>query len=161
MKTILLDFDPYYINQGDPDFGNIQFKNKTTVKSYGCAVCCASMIICKALNLRAAADKQAVIKKVIADATNEGGLVTWTNINYNGRVFKFTKNADYWSMLWDNEPSICKLNGHFVVLNGFDMNKAGYEILLIKDPGVKANTNLAQPMAKYGQGFLDMIALKA
>jgi len=159
MKYTSIDIDKYYINQADPSFADIQFKDKTTIKSYGCAVCCASMIICKKLNLTSDADKQAVIKKVITDCTNANGLITWTDINYSGRVFKFSKNVDYWGMLWENEPSICKLNGHFVLVNGFDLNKAGYEILLIKDPGARANTNLSQPMQKYGSTFLDMISL--
>ena len=161
MKDKLIDFEKFYINQGDPDFADIQFKNRTTVKSGGCAVCCAAMIICKSLNLTSAADKQAVIKKVIADTTNDGGLVTWADIKYNGRTFRFVKNVDYWGMLWENEPSICKLNGHFVLVNGFDMNKMGYDMLLIKDPGARLNSNLQQPMQRYGSPFLDMISLKA
>ena len=160
MKDIQIDFDKFYINQGDPNFADIQFKNKTKVRAYGCAVCCVSMIICKTLNLISTSDKQAVVRKVIADATNANGLLTYSDVNINGKVFKFKKGIDHEVALQNNEPSICKLNGHFVVINGYDSNKTGYEAYLVKDPGAMANKNLWQPMKKYGEKINDIITLK-
>jgi len=160
MKNLIIDFDKYYINQADPNFANIQFKNKATIHSYGCGVCCASMIICSLLKLTSTADKQDVIKKVIADATNSEGLLTYSNINYRGCVFKFEKIKDLALLLLGNEPGICRLNGHFVLINGYDLSKKDYEAYLIKDPGAAANSNLRQPMKKYGIAIKDKIALR-
>jgi len=160
MDYIWLNFDEYYINQGDPGFADIRFKNNTTIKSYGCGVCCAAMIVCKTLDLTQTGDKQAVIKKVIADATNADGLLTYSNVTYDGVVFKFIKNTDYMTSFDLCQPSICKLNGHFVLVNGFDSNQNAYEAYLIKDPGASANRNLQQPMQKYGSAIKDTIALR-
>ena len=160
MKDILINFDRFYINQTDPDYANILFKNRTTIKSYGCGVCCTAMIICRILNLAEVKDKQSVIKKVITDATNAAGLLTYAKINFNGKVFKFTKGIDSNKLLLKNEPSICKLNGHFVLIHGYDSSKQQFEAYLIKDPGVAANRNLQQPMQKYGAEIKDMIAVR-
>ena len=160
MKDILINFDKYYINQGDPNYGNILFKNKTTVRSYGCGVCCASMIICRSLNLTEIKDKQDVVKKVIADATNSSGLLTYANINFNGNTFRFIRGIDSAGLLLKNEPSICRLNGHFVLIVGYDTSKQQYEAYLIKDPGAAANRHLRQPMLRYGNEIKDKIALR-
>lgn len=71
MKDVNINFDSYYINQGDSSFKDIPFKgNSGNVGQSGCGVCCAAMIICRELELTSNADKAAVIKKVIADSTN-------------------------------------------------------------------------------------------
>ena len=160
MKDVSLNFDKYYINQGDPDYANIRFKNSTKISSYGCGVCCIAMIICKTLNLTTVADKQAVIKKVIADATNADGLLTYADINYKGKVFKCAKAADLGLVIQENEPGICRLNGHYVLINGYDTTRPRFEAFLIKDPGAFLNFNLAQPMKKYGEAIKDRITVK-
>ena len=160
MKDILINFDKYYINQGDPSYANIQFKNCTTIKTYGCAVCCAAMIICQALKLEGVPDKQAVIRKVIADATNGAGLLTYANISFGGALFKFTRGIkDLGPVIQSGTPGICRLNGHFVLVVGYDSSKPGLSAFLIKDPGAVANRNLAQPMEKYGREIKDRITL--
>ena len=160
MKDILINFDKFYINQGDPNFADIRFKNNATVRIYGCGVCCASMIICKTLDLINISDKQDVIRKVIADATNAKGLLTYSKIEYDGKVFKFKKGIVPAAALEDNEACICKLNGHFVVINGYDSSKTGDEAYLVKDPGSAVYKNLRQPMQKYGEIIKDIIKLE-
>ena len=118
------------------------------------------MVICRAYGLTETGDKQAVVKQVIADATDANGLLTYANVNYGGTVFTFTKNTDYRASLDICQPSICKLNGHFVLVIGTDANRPDYEAYLIKDPGAAANNNLKQPMQKYGASILDMMAFR-
>jgi hypothetical protein len=89
VKDIIIDFDDYYINQGASSFANIKFKNGTTVGKYGCGVCCAAMIICREKGLTSNTDKANVIKKVIADSTNNNGDLNYNTITYDGTSFNY------------------------------------------------------------------------
>jgi len=112
------------------------------------------------LGLAGVADKQSVIRRVISDSTNAHGLMTYSNVTYNGQVFKFTIINTRLPALMNNEPVICQLPGHFVVVNGYDSKKSGDEAYLIKDPGASANSKLLQPMKKYGADIRKMFTLK-
>jgi hypothetical protein len=160
MTNVNLDFDRYYINQGDANYSSITFKNKTTVGAYGCGVCCAAMIICKKLGLTSVADKRSILQKVIADATNNNGLLTYSPVSYNNTTFTFnTGVADMAQQLLYSKPTICQLNGHYVLVKGYNTSQSGYSAYLIKDPGAMANSNLQQPMNTYGSTIIKKISL--
>ena len=152
MKDVNINFDSYYINQGDSSFKDIPFKgNSGNVGQSGCGVCCAAMIICRELELTSNADKAAVIKKVIADSTNNKGELTYSPITYDGKTVTWTTVSDMAAQINNEVPVICQLSGHYVLVNGFDTSETGFSAYLIKDPGARANTNLAQPMEEYGE----------
>ncbi len=163
MIDINIDFEKYYINQADSNFATIKFKDgKSTIKDSGCGVCCAAMIICKEKDLTSNAGKIDVINEVIKQSTNNDGLLTYQPITYDGTKFVWSTISDMAGELEKNgKPSICQLPGHYVLIKGTDTSKSGYERYLIKDPGKKANTNLAQPMKTYGETIKSKRTLKA
>lgn len=161
MRDVNIDFDNYYINQGASSFKNIPFKNDSTVGEAGCGVCCAAMIICKEKGLTSDADKANVIRKVIDDSTNNNGDLTYSTITYGGTKFSWSTTSDMAAELNGNEPVICQLPEHYVLVNGFDTSKSGFAAYLIKDPGARANTNLAEPMKTYGETIKSKRMLKA
>ena len=161
VKDIIIDFDDYYINQGASSFANIPFKNGTTVGKYGCGVCCAAMIICREKGLTSNADKANVIKKVIADSTNNNGDLNYNTITYDGTSFKWGTTTDMAAEVDKGIPVICQLPGHYVLVNGLDTNETGFSAYLIKDPGARGNTNLAEPMDTYGDTIKSKRTLKA
>jgi len=155
------NFRNYYLNQGASDFASIQFKNGTTVKSYGCAVCSIAMIICWKLGLTATADKVKVVKKVIADATNSSGdLLKNPSVTYGGLTVYGSNITDMHAQILAKKPAICRLNGHYVLVTGYDDSKTGFNAYLIQDPGSSANTNLSQPMAKYGTTIVEKLKVE-
>ena len=161
MRDVNIDFNDYYINQNASSFKDIRFKNNTTVGTYGCGVCCAAMIICKEKGLTSDSDKASVIRKVIDESTNNNGDLTYNTITYGGTKFNWSIVSDMAAEIDNNTPVICQLNGHYVLVNGFDTSKSGFSAYLIKDPGARTNTNLAEPMETYGETIKNKIVLKA
>ncbi|MDR1642630.1 MAG: hypothetical protein LBT59_23315, partial [Clostridiales bacterium] len=158
MEPVNIDLKPYYINQFDANFKKIRFANNSKVGQYGCGVCCAAMIICWKLDISTVNGKQSVLKKVIADATNFNGSLVYTNVACRGRVFQFdTHVVDMAGSILKREPAICHLNGHFVLVTGYDPSKPGFEAYIVLDPISKKNTNLKEPMRKYGSKIIKKI----
>jgi hypothetical protein len=130
------------------------------VGKFGCGVCCAAMIICWKLDIYTVSGKQSVVKKVIADATDGNGSLVYTTVYYAGKEFEFdTHLVDMAGSILKGQPAICHLNGHFVLVTGYDPNRDGFEAYVIKDPASRKSRNLKQPMKWHGKKIIKKISL--
>lgn len=150
IKSVNLNYDKYYINQGDTNFKDIKFKNGTTIKSYGCFVCAIAMKLCKRTNSRSISDKKRAIKSVISQATNSDGNVTGNSVTFNGYTLKQSKTQDMASQLLEGHACIAQVLGHFVLVVGYDKDKNDYEAYKVKDSGNRKFTTLQDVINKYG-----------
>lgn len=146
----MLNFDNYYINQTASYVKNLTFKNNTTVGTYGCGVCCFAMIVCWDQGITSESGKASVVKQIIANATNSNGDLTYNFGTINNVSYTHSKVSDIAAQIQKDVPTVVQLNGHYVLAIGYDSSKSGYAAYIIKDPGSSSNTNLQQPMNKYG-----------
>jgi len=150
----MIDFNTFYINQADPDVGSITFKNNTTLRSYGCGVTSFSMILCQKNNIQQREKQLQVIKEVLNKATNADGNLVYgliSNIITNDK--KYICKTITEDMIKNNiekgNAVVAHVPGHFVVVNGIDNSKNGFESFLVKDPGKRKNINLQQVLNDY------------
>ncbi len=152
MKDVDLNYDNYYINQGDANFSSIKFKNnRTTVKSAGCFVCAIAMKLCKETNSSSISDKQNAIKAVIDQITDSRSYVNYNkSVTFNGYTAKVTQMDNLAGQLLQGHAYIARVPGHFVLVVGYDTSKIGLDGYIVKDPGNKNNKSLQDVILQKG-----------
>lgn len=152
----------YYINMADfSDFYTIKLgASNDTVKSSGCYICSIGTIICWYLKDSSSNTKISILKQM-AKNCNANGCYLNVPIKYNNKTFTIERIPDMAAKLFNGYPSICYVKGsansgggHFVVVNGYDSNKNGFESYIVLDPGRRCAKTLQDVMNRYSQTII-------